>query len=80
MPCAIRARTKSVEESWGEASTVVCMWAFSDESERSGVMLLAVVLLEPGQVDGARRSMRQLLLSGQGGSTPPRGRPGAAGS
>jgi hypothetical protein len=41
------------------------MWAFSDESERAGVMLLAVVLLEPGEVDGARRSMRQLLLPGQ---------------
>jgi Flp pilus assembly protein TadD len=43
----------------------VSVRAFSDESERSGVMLLAVVLLEPGEVDGARRNMRQLLLPGQ---------------
>ncbi len=41
------------------------MWAFSEESERSGVMLLAVVLLEPAEIDGARWSMRQLLLPGQ---------------
>ncbi len=41
------------------------VWAFSDESERSGVMLFAVVLLEPGEVDSARRRMRELLLPGQ---------------
>ncbi|MHB1534857.1 MAG: hypothetical protein ACYC1D_09665 [Acidimicrobiales bacterium] len=28
-------------------------------------MLLALVLLEPGEVDGARRSMQQVLLPGQ---------------
>lgn len=41
------------------------MWAFTDESERSGVMLLAVVVLAPGEVAGARRRMRRLLLPGQ---------------
>lgn len=72
VPRAIRARTKCSDESWGDASTVVCMWAFSDESERSGVMLLAVVLLEPGEVDAARRRMRELLRPGQRRVTPPR--------
>ncbi len=41
------------------------MWAFSDESERAGVMLLDVVLVSPGEVAGARRSLRALLLPGQ---------------
>jgi hypothetical protein len=31
------------------------MWAFSDESERSGVMLFAVAVIDPGNVDSARR-------------------------
>jgi hypothetical protein len=41
------------------------VWAFSDESERSGVMLLSVVVLDPGDVDAARRTFRALLLPGQ---------------
>lgn len=41
------------------------MWAFSDESERSGVMLLAVAVIDPGDVDGARRRLRALLLARQ---------------
>lgn len=41
------------------------MWAFSDESERSAVMLLAVALIDPGDVDSARRRLRALLLAGQ---------------
>ena len=41
------------------------MWAFTDESERSGVMLLALVILDPGEVEGARREFRGLLLPGQ---------------
>ncbi|MHB1444818.1 MAG: hypothetical protein ACYCTI_00945 [Acidimicrobiales bacterium] len=41
------------------------MWAFSDESERTGVMLIAVVVLDPGAVDAARRKLRGLLLPGQ---------------
>lgn len=41
------------------------MWAFSDESERAGVMLMAVVVLDPGEVDAARRKLRGLLLPGQ---------------
>lgn len=62
---AIRARREFIEWRSDVAATVECLWAFSDESERAGVMLLAVVLLEPGEVDGARRSMRQPLLPGQ---------------
>lgn len=41
------------------------MWAFSDESERSGVMLFAVAVIDPGDVDSARRQLRALLLAGQ---------------
>jgi len=41
------------------------VWAFSDESERAGVMLLGVVLVSPGEMAGARRSVRALLLPGQ---------------
>jgi len=41
------------------------VWAFTDESERSGVMLLAVVILDPGEVEGARKVLRRLLLPGQ---------------
>jgi hypothetical protein len=41
------------------------VWAFSDESERAGVMLLGVVLVSPGEVADARRSLRALLLPGQ---------------
>jgi hypothetical protein len=41
------------------------MWAFSDESERSGVMLFAVAVIDPGDVDSARRKLRALLLAGQ---------------
>ena len=33
------------------------MWAFSDESERSGVMLFAVAVIDPGDVDSARRKL-----------------------
>lgn len=40
------------------ASTVVCVWAFSDESERSAVMLLAVVLLEMRGVGSFRGGTR----------------------
>lgn len=41
------------------------MWAFSDESERPGVMLLAVVMLDPGDVEAARQNLRGLSLPGQ---------------
>jgi hypothetical protein len=41
------------------------VWAFSDESERAGVMLLSVVTIGPGDVDDARRALRALLLPGQ---------------
>lgn len=41
------------------------MWAFSDESERAGLSLLAVVMVEPRQVDAARLGMRRLLLGGE---------------
>ena len=41
------------------------MWAFSDESERSGLVLFGVVLVSPGEVASARRSLRGLLLPGQ---------------
>jgi hypothetical protein len=41
------------------------VWAFSDESERAGVMLVAVVRIEPGGVEDARRALRSLLLAGQ---------------
>lgn len=41
------------------------MWAFSDESERAGVMLLSVVTIAPGDVEAARRALRGLLLPGQ---------------
>lgn len=41
------------------------MWAFSDESERANVMVLAVVLVEPGAVDDARGALTALLLAGQ---------------
>jgi hypothetical protein len=40
-------------------------WAFSDESERAGVMLLAVVTVDPRAVDDARRALRGPLLRGQ---------------
>jgi hypothetical protein len=38
------------------------VWAFSDESERSAVMLMAVVVLDPGAVAEARRALCSLLL------------------
>lgn len=41
------------------------MWAFSDESERAGLSLLGVVMVEPKQVDAARLAMRRLLLGGE---------------
>ena len=41
------------------------MWAFSDESERAAVMLLAVVIVSPGDVEDARATMRSLLLPGE---------------
>lgn len=41
------------------------MWAFSDESERAGVMLIAMVLTPTGAVDPARDAMEGLLLAGQ---------------
>lgn len=41
------------------------MWAFSDESERASVMLVAVVFVPPGDIDDARGSLRGLLLPGQ---------------
>jgi hypothetical protein len=41
------------------------VWAFSDESERAATMLVAVVVLDPGDVDDARTVMRSLLLPGE---------------
>jgi hypothetical protein len=41
------------------------VWAFSDESERAGVSLLAVVLVAPKDLDAARLGMRRLLLAGE---------------
>lgn len=41
------------------------VWAFTDESERAGVMLLAVVIVPTAVVDDARRAMQRLLLPGQ---------------
>lgn len=41
------------------------MWAYSDESERAAVMLMAVVLVDPGEVATARRQLRGLLLGSQ---------------
>jgi hypothetical protein len=41
------------------------VWAFSDESERAGLSLLAVVLVAPKHANPARASMRTLLLPGQ---------------
>jgi len=41
------------------------VWAFSDESERAGTMLVAVVVVAPRDVDAARASLRGLLLAGQ---------------
>lgn len=41
------------------------MWAFSDESERAGVMLVGVVLIEPGAIDDARTALEGLLLAGE---------------
>jgi hypothetical protein len=41
------------------------VWAYSDESERANLMLLAVVLVPPAAVDDARTALRGLLLSGQ---------------
>jgi hypothetical protein len=41
------------------------MWAFSDESERGQRMLLAVVFVPSGALDGARAELRKLLLPGQ---------------
>lgn len=41
------------------------LWAFSDESERAGLMLVTVVLLPPGAAQDIRATMRGLLLPGQ---------------
>ena len=41
------------------------MWAFSDESERAAVMLMAVVTVPPAQVEVTRAKMRGLLLPGE---------------
>jgi len=41
------------------------VWAFSDESERAGVSLLAVVLVARKDLDVTRLSMRKLLLGRQ---------------
>ena len=41
------------------------MWAFSDESERGDLMLVAMVTITPGAAIGARRQLRALLLPGQ---------------
>ncbi len=41
------------------------MWAFSDESERSGVMLFGVVLIRPADLPAARLLLSGLLLPGQ---------------
>jgi hypothetical protein len=45
--------------------TVKAVWAFSDESERAGVMLLSVVLISPGDLAAARVQLSGLLLRGQ---------------
>lgn len=50
----------STDVEWREIA-----WAFSDESERSAVMLMEVVVLDPGAVAEARRASRSLLLPGQ---------------
>lgn len=41
------------------------MWAFSDESERAGLMLVGVVLVPPGSVQDTRTALRGLLLPGE---------------
>lgn len=41
------------------------MWAFSDESERAGTMLVAVVLVPTTAVDDARAALHSLLLAGE---------------
>ncbi len=41
------------------------MWAFSDESERSGTMLVSVVLIRPAHIPAARARLSGLLLPGQ---------------
>jgi len=41
------------------------VWAFSDESERAAVMLMAVVIVAPGDVEATRATMRGLLLAGE---------------
>ena len=41
------------------------MWAFSDESERAGVMLFSVVVIDPGEIAAARAGLAKLLLPGQ---------------
>jgi hypothetical protein len=41
------------------------MWAFSDESERPGTMLLSVVLIRPADMPTARVRLNGLLLPGQ---------------
>ena len=41
------------------------MWAFSDESERANLMVLAVVLVPADAVDDARGALTGLLLAGQ---------------
>jgi hypothetical protein len=41
------------------------VWAFSDESERAAVTLMAVVMVDPAGIGDARAVMRGLLLAGQ---------------
>ena len=41
------------------------VWAFSDESERGSLMLMAIVYVAPGQADEVRAAMRSLLLPGE---------------
>jgi hypothetical protein len=41
------------------------VWAFSDESEQAAVMLLGVVLIDPGQLAVARAKLANLRLPGQ---------------
>jgi hypothetical protein len=41
------------------------VWAFSDESERAGVMLYAVVVIAPADIEAARAQLRRLLLAGE---------------
>jgi len=43
----------------------VSVWAFSDESERAGLMLMAVVTIEAANIAMPRASLRALLLAGQ---------------